>query len=96
MDISSKGFALKPRDLRRFDKKRVVFFNGDIGIIEFPWISIKRKEGYDHSVVDVPNYAFNEIKRIENGKVMIAERRSHGSALLTTGKGVKPYGYKRF
>ncbi|MBG1279288.1 hypothetical protein [Lactococcus lactis] len=94
MDIYSKGFALQPRHLRRFNGKMIAFFDGSKGKIEYPYVMIKRQEGYCPSLLENAR-VFQEIRTVENGRTVIAERLNHQSRLLTTGKGITAYTYKR-
>ena len=94
MNIYSKGYALQPRQLRRFTGKNVILFDGHRGKIEFPYLMIKETDGF-HPMLVENERVFHEIRRIENGKTVIAERRSARSPLLTTGKGVNQYAFRK-
>jgi hypothetical protein len=94
MDIYSKGFALQPRHLRRFNDKKIVFFDDLSGKIEYPYVMIKHSWGYQAVLLESMN-TFNEIRSIENGRTVIASRINPKANLLTTGKGINKYKYKR-
>ncbi|ARE13502.1 hypothetical protein LLUC08_1170 [Lactococcus lactis subsp. lactis] len=94
MDIYSKGFALQPMHLKLFNGKKIVFFDGLTGKIEYPYVMIKHKDGFEPSLLESMN-TFKDIRSIENGRTVIATRINPKAKLLTTGKGINKYKYKR-
>jgi len=90
MDLYSKNFALTKRQLRKFNNLKVIFMDGTQGKILYPYVSIRRRQGYEHLNLE-NDRVFQEVKRIENGRVLVAERRTPKAPLLTTGRGIKNF-----